>query len=75
VLSTTAGPRETGAFARRYGLTHAAVLESNRGSRARQLSYLGARLIARVPVRTIVSRTRSEAGPPDTLLVYRLGSR
>jgi len=75
VLSTTAGPRETGAFARRYGLTHAAVLESNRGSRARQLSYLGARLIARVPVRTVVSRTRSEAGPPDTLLVYRLGSR
>ena len=75
ILPTTAGPAETRAFARRYGLTHAAVLASNRGARAKQLRYLRARSTARVPVRTIVSRTRSEYGPPDTLLVYRLGLR
>lgn len=74
VLPTTVGPGPTRAFARRYGLTHAAVLESNRGSRAVQLEYLHARLIARVPVRTVVSRTQNEFGPPDTLLVYKLAA-
>jgi len=72
VLPTTAGPAETRAFARKYGLTYAAVLQANRRSRARQLRDLRGRLIARVPVRTIVSRTRSEEGPPDALLVYEL---
>ncbi len=73
VLPLSAGPRATRAFAARYRLTHAAVLASNGRPRAHQLGYLHARLIARVPVRTIVSRTRSEEGPPDTLLVYALG--
>jgi hypothetical protein len=72
VLPSTAGPAATRAFVRRWKLDYAAVLASNRGTRARQLRDLHARLIARVPVRPVVSRTQNELGPPDVLLVYAI---
>jgi 4-amino-4-deoxy-L-arabinose transferase-like glycosyltransferase len=71
VLESTAGPGETRAFARRFGLTHAAVFATN-GRRLRQLEHLRARLLARVTVRPVRSRTRSELGPPERMLVYEL---
>lgn len=68
-LPASAGPEETRAFFRRNGITHAAVL--GRGE-PRQLRWVGARRIARVPVRTITSRTLSSLGPPDVLTVYEV---
>jgi hypothetical protein len=71
VLTTAAGPAETRAFVERYDLTHAAVFAADR-ARRRQLRYVGARVIARVTVRPVTSRTLSEIGPPETMLVYAL---
>jgi hypothetical protein len=70
-LPTTAGPAETRAFARRYGLTHAAIFTWN-APRRRQLGYLGAHAFARVVVHAVRSRTLSDVGPPETMEVYRL---
>ena len=72
-LPTTAGRVETVEFFVRNRLTHAAVLAT--ASRAHQLRYVNARLLARVPVRSVTSRTLSRAGPPDTLLVYAVPLR
>jgi hypothetical protein len=69
-LSTTAGPVETRAFFRRYRLTHAVIFSTN-GRRRRQLGYVGARAIARVTVHRVVSRTLSEIGPAESMVVYR----
>jgi 4-amino-4-deoxy-L-arabinose transferase-like glycosyltransferase len=71
VLPSSAGPAETRAFVRRFGLTHAAVLGT---AMPAQLSSVGARPIARVTVHPIVSRTLSETGPPETMVVYALTS-
>jgi hypothetical protein len=71
VLPTTAGPAETRAFVERFRLTHAAVFAAD-GARRRQLRYLGARVIGRVSVRPVTSRTLSEFGPPEPMLVYAL---
>jgi hypothetical protein len=70
-LETTAGPRETRAFARRYGLTHAAILSTN-APRRRQLGYLDARRVATVTVHAVRSRTLNDVGPPETVDVYRI---
>jgi hypothetical protein len=70
-LPSTAGPRETREFVRRYGLTHVAI-PASLGGRSKQLTAIGARLIARVTVHSVVSRTRAERGPPETMLVYAL---
>ena len=74
VLESTAGPAETRAFVRRYGLTHAALFTTD-VVRRRQVRYLGARLIGRVTVHPIRSRTLAEIGPPETMLVFALGAR
>jgi hypothetical protein len=70
-LPPQAGPRETRAFVRRYGLTHALIFSGN-PYRLRQLGYVGARRIGRVTVHSVISRTRSEVGPPETMELYRI---
>jgi hypothetical protein len=59
------------AFVRRFGITHAVVFEDNR-VRRRQLDAVGAQVIARVEARPVVSRTLSELGPSEPMLVYAL---
>ena len=71
VLETTAGPEETRAFIRRFGITHAAVFADG-VRRRRQLAAVGARPIARIEVRPVVSRTLSELGPAQPMLIYEL---
>jgi hypothetical protein len=74
VLETTAGPEETLAFVAKYGLTHAAVFAADR-PRRRQLAYLDARLLEEVETRAVQSRTLSELGPPEEMLIYELQAR
>jgi hypothetical protein len=71
-LTLTAGPRETCAFFRRYGLTHVLLLREN-AARRRQLGYVGGRRIAAISARAVESRTLSRRGPPEQLDVYRVG--
>ena len=73
LLPEGAGPAVTSAFVERHGVTHLAVLDRD-GARRRQAESIGARLVARVPVRSVSSRTRSEFAP-RTLLVYALEER
>lgn len=73
-LETSAGREETRAFLDRYAISHAAVLASDR-PRRRQLALVGAREIADVTVRPVRSRTLSELGPPEQMLVYELPAR
>ena len=40
--------------------------------RLRQVGYLDARLIAKVPVRSVQSRTRDDFGPWHYMLVYAI---
>lgn len=70
-LPTTAGPAPSRAFFRRYGITHAEIFDWD-VSRKRQLGYAGARPIARVTVHAVSSRTLSDVGPPETMVVYAL---
>jgi hypothetical protein len=71
VLPLTAGPRATRLFAAREGITHVAVLD-NDSDRLRQVHYLEARLIAKVFVRSVQSRTRGDFGPRHYMLVYAI---
>jgi hypothetical protein len=71
VLVSTAGEAETRAFVRRFGITHAVVFADN-SVRRRQLEAVDARVLARVQARPVVSRTLSDLGPPEQLLVYEL---
>jgi hypothetical protein len=71
VLPTTAGPAESRAFFRRFGITHAEVFDWD-VARKRQLGYAGARPIARLTVHAVTSRTLAEIGPPETVVVYAL---
>jgi hypothetical protein len=73
-LPGAAGPAETRAFFRHYGLTHAVIFAGNT-KRQRQLRYVGARPIARITVHAVTSRARSEIGPPETMTVYRVSPR
>jgi hypothetical protein len=70
-LGTTAGPAETRAFVRRYGVTHAIIFKAST-NRQRQLAYVGARRIGSVLARPISSRTRHEVGPPQRMDVYEI---
>jgi hypothetical protein len=56
------------------GVTHVAVLADDR-ARRRQVGYLHTRLLARVPVTPVRSRTRDERGPTKEMLVYELERR
>jgi hypothetical protein len=71
LLPPTAGAERTRAFVRATGATYAAVLARHQ-DRVRQLEYVDAHLIARVAVRNVTSRTLSELGPPQALLIYSL---
>jgi hypothetical protein len=71
VLPLTAGPQATRLFAAREGITHVAVLD-NDSDRLRQVGYLDARLIAKVSVRSVQSRTRGDFGPRHYMLVYAI---
>jgi hypothetical protein len=72
LLPPDAGPKATRAFVARYGITDVAILD-NDVARRRQVSFLHARLIGRVPVRSVQSRTRGHFGPRHDMLVYAVG--
>jgi hypothetical protein len=72
VLPLDAGARATRSFVSREGVTRIAILDTD-VDRKRQVGYLDARLIARVPVRSVKSRTRGEFGPRHDMLVYAIG--
>jgi hypothetical protein len=69
LLPFNAGPQSTRSFVARQGVTHIAILDDD-GDRRRQVGYLHVRLIAKVPVRSVQSRTRADFGPPHEMLVY-----
>jgi hypothetical protein len=71
LLPPTAGADATRAFVDRYGVTHIAILDGDR-ARRRQVGYLSAQLMARIPVRSVKSRTRGHFGPRHEMLVYAL---
>lgn len=73
LLPPSAGPVATRAFVRKYGITNIAILD-NDSARRRQVRYLRARLIGRVGVRSVQSRTRGHFGPRHQMLIYALGS-
>ena len=72
VLPFDAGPRATRSFVAREGITRIAILDNDE-DRRRQVGYLDARLVARVPVRSVKSRTRGDFGPRHDMLVYAIG--
>jgi hypothetical protein len=74
LLPTDAGPDATRTFVARNHVTHVAVLADDK-PRRRQVGYLHARLLARVAVTPVRSRTRNERGPTKEMLVYELERR
>jgi Dolichyl-phosphate-mannose-protein mannosyltransferase len=74
LLPLEAGPEATRTFVAENGVTHVAVLADDE-ARRRQVAYLDARLLARVPVTPVRSRTRDERGPTKEMLVYELERR
>jgi hypothetical protein len=74
VLPLNAGARATRSFLARQGITRLAILDSDK-DRERQVGYLNARLIARVSVRSVQSRTRGDFGPRQDILVYAIGAK
>jgi hypothetical protein len=71
LLPANAGPAATRAFVSKYGITNIAILDDDR-PRRRQVGYLNAHLIARIPVRSVQSRTRGRFGPKHDMLVYAI---
>jgi len=69
LLPSDAGPAETRAFVTRYGVTRIAILDGD-SARRRQVGYLDARLVGRVSVRSVQSRTRGHFGRRHEMLVY-----
>ena len=69
VLPLNAGAQATRSFVAKQGVTRIAILDSDK-ERERQVGYLNARLIARVSVRSVKSRTRGDFGPRHEMLVY-----
>lgn len=69
LLPPDAGARATRAFVTKYRITDIAILDGD-VARRRQVGYLHARLIARVSVRSVRSRTRGHFGPRHYMLVY-----
>jgi hypothetical protein len=74
LLPPEAGPEATRTFVAETHVTHVAVLADDK-ARRRQVGYLHARLLARVPVTPVRSRTRDERGPTKEMLVYELERR
>ncbi len=74
LLPPEAGPEATRTFVAENRVTHVAVLADDR-ARRRQVGYLHATLLARVPVTPVRSRTRDERGPTKDMLVYELARR
>jgi hypothetical protein len=70
-LPAGAGADETRAFFRRYRLTHAQVFAAS-AARRHQLDAIGAHVIGRVDARAVHSRTLSELGPPEPMLIYEV---
>jgi len=71
LLPPDAGPKATRAFVAKYGITHVAILDRD-DARRRQVGYLHARLVGRVSVRSVKSRTRGQYGRRHEMLVYAL---
>jgi hypothetical protein len=71
LLPREAGRAQTRSFVAEHGVTHVAVL-ADEVARRRQVGYLDARLVARVAVTPVRSRTRDERGPKKDMLVYVL---
>jgi hypothetical protein len=69
LLPHDAGRKATRSFVERNGVTHVAILADN-AARRRQIEQLDVRLLERVPVRSVRSRTRGDLGPTQDLLVY-----
>ena len=74
LLPLEAGPEATRTFVAENGVTHVAVLADDE-ARRRQVAYLDTRLLERVPVTPVRSRTRDERGPTKEMLVYELERR
>jgi hypothetical protein len=74
MLPPYAGAEAKRSFVERNGTTHVAVLASDT-ARRRQVNFLHARLVGRVRVRPIRSRTRDERGPTKVMLVYAVEKR
>jgi Dolichyl-phosphate-mannose-protein mannosyltransferase len=74
LLPLDAGPEATRTFVAENDVTHVAVLADDE-ARRRQVGYLDARLLERVPVTPVRSRTRDERGPTKEMLVYELERR
>jgi hypothetical protein len=72
LLPPDAGAQATRAFVAKYGITHVAILDGD-VARRRQVGYLDARLIGRVSVRSVKSRTRGHYGRRHEMLVYAVG--
>jgi hypothetical protein len=69
LLPHDAGREATRSFVEMNDVTHVAILASNT-TRRRQVEHLDARLLERVPVRSVRSRTWGDLGPKQDLLVY-----
>ena len=74
LLPLGAGPEATRVFVAENSVTHVAVLADDE-ARRRQVGYLDARLMERVAVTPVRSRTRDERGPTKAMLVYELERR
>jgi len=74
LLPLEAGPEATRTFVAENGVTHVAVLADDE-ARRRQVAYLDTRLLGRVPVTPVRSRTRDERGPTKEMLIYELERR
>lgn len=72
LLPPEAGRNETRSFIERNHVTHVAILAAN-AERRRQMEYIDSQLIARVPVRSVRSRTRGDVGPWKEMLVFAVG--
>ena len=74
LLPPDAGAAETEAFVAKHRITHMAILDGD-AARRRQVGYLHARLVGRVSVRSVKSRTRGHYGPRHQMLVYAVSRR
>jgi hypothetical protein len=69
LLPPDAGVAATRSFIRENGVSHVAVL-AGESERLVQIGYLDARLVARVPVKSIRSRTRGDIAFRQDMLIW-----
>jgi hypothetical protein len=74
LLPPDAGAAETEAFVAKHRITHIAILDGD-AARRRQVGFLHARLVGRVSVRSVKSRTRGHYGRRHQMLVYAVSRR